>query len=121
MAYYIYITPATAIVQRGVKKCRNAHIHGDILLKKQNKNKEVEQLATWCSNHYLALNTMKTKEIIEDFRKTGQLSHSPLFIGNEEVERVSDFKFLVLTAAGDLLWGKNITSAIGRPQQRLSI
>lgn len=60
------------------KKCRNAHIHGDILLKKQNKNEEVEQLVAWCNNHNLALNTKKTKEIIEDIHKTGQLSHFSL-------------------------------------------
>lgn len=49
---------------------------------------------------------MKTKEITVGFCKTGQLSHSPLFIGNEEVERVSNFKFLGLTETEDLLWGK---------------
>lgn len=67
----------------------------------------------------MALNTKKTKGIIEDFRKTGQFSHSPLFIGKEEVERVSDFKFLGLTATEDLLWGKNSTLARGRAQKRL--
>lgn len=67
----------------------------------------------------MALNTTKTKEITVDFCKTGQLSHSPLFIGNEEVERVSNFKFLGLTVTEDLLWGKNITSAIGKAQRHL--
>ena len=55
--------------------------------------REVQLLATWCSSNNLALNTKKTMEVIVDFRKTGQLSHSTLLIGNEVVERASSFKF----------------------------
>ena len=55
---------------------------------------EIQLLAAWCSSNNLALNTKKIKEVIGDFRTTGQLSHSPLLIGNEVVERASSFKFL---------------------------
>ncbi len=44
---------------------------------------EVQHLALWCDNNSLVLNIKKTKEIIVDFRKTGQYNHSPLSIGNE--------------------------------------
>lgn len=68
--------------------------------------REVQLLAAWCSSNNLTLNTKKTKEIIVDFRKTGQLNHSPFLIGNEVVERVSSFKFLGVTVTEDLSWGK---------------
>ncbi len=51
-------------------------------------------LALWCDSNSLVLNIKKTKEIIVDFHKTGQCKHSPLSIGNEVVERVTEFKFL---------------------------
>lgn len=71
--------------------------------------KEVEHLATWCKEH----NTKKTKEVIVDFRKNGQL------FGSEEVQRVPSFKFLRLTVTEDLSWGINTNSAVGKAQQRL--
>ncbi|KAK0155002.1 RNA-directed DNA polymerase from mobile element jockey [Merluccius polli] len=81
--------------------------------------REVQLLTAWCSSNNLALNTKKTKEVIVDFRKTGQLSHSPLLIGNEVVERVSSFRFLGVTVSEDLSWGRNIASATAKAQQRL--
>ncbi|MEL6802586.1 MAG: reverse transcriptase domain-containing protein, partial [Bacteroidota bacterium] len=80
---------------------------------------EVEKMVAWCGDHNLVLNTSKTKEMIIDFRRTGCLSLSPLLIGNEEVERVSSFKFLGVTVADDLSWTTNTTSAVKKAQQRL--
>ena len=81
--------------------------------------REAERLVEWCGDHNLVLNTTKTKEVIIDFRRARHLSHSPLLIGGEEVERVSNFKFLGVTVADDLSWRTNITSAVGKAQQRL--
>ena len=81
--------------------------------------REAERLVEWCGDHNLVLNTSKTKEVIIDFRRARHLSHSPLLIGGEEVERVSNFKFLGVTVADDLSWRTNITSAVGKAQQRL--
>ncbi len=80
---------------------------------------EVQHLALWCDNNSLVLNIKKTKEIIVDFRKTGQYKHSPLSIGNEVVERVTEFKFLGVTVSEDLSWGTNTASVVGKAQQRL--
>ena len=80
---------------------------------------EIQLLAAWCSSNNLALNTKKIKEVIGDFRTTGQLSQSPLLIGNEVVERASSFKFLGVTVSEDLSWGRNIASATAKVQQRL--
>ena len=76
-------------------------------------------MVAWCGDHNLILNTSKTKEMIIDFRRTGCLSHSPLLIGKEEVERVSSFKFLGVTVADNLSWTTNTTSAVKKAQQRL--
>ena len=64
-------------------------------------------------------NQTKTKEVIINFHRARHLSHSPLLIGGEEVERVSNFKFLGVTVADDLSWRTNITSAVGKAQQHL--
>ncbi len=69
--------------------------------------------------HNLALNTKKTKEMIVDFRRSGQLTHPPLYIGREVVEKVKSFKFLGVTVAEDLTWGTNTASVLGKAQQRL--
>ncbi len=81
--------------------------------------REVENLAAWCKQHNLALNIKKTKEIIGDFRKLGQHNHPPLYTNGEEVERVSSFKFLDLTATEKLSWGPHMASVIRKGQQRL--
>ncbi|KAK0145307.1 hypothetical protein N1851_015800 [Merluccius polli] len=78
--------------------------------------REAERLVEWCGDHNLALNTTKTKEVIIDFHMARHLSHSPLLIGGEEV---SNFKFLGVTVADDLSWRTNITSDVGKAQQRL--
>ena len=50
----------------------------------------------WCADNNLALNTMKTKELIVDFRKKAG-THIPIHINGMEVERVASFKFLSWT------------------------
>ncbi len=82
--------------------------------------KETEHLATWCTEHNLALNIKKSKEVIVDFRKKGQPNHTPLFIGSEEVQHVPSFKFMGPTVSEDLSWGINTASAAGKAQQCLS-
>lgn len=52
-----------------------------------------------------------------DFWKSS--NHAPLAIDGEPVERVTSFKYLGLTVMEDLSWGCNITSAVGKAQQRL--
>ncbi|XP_039593233.1 uncharacterized protein LOC120515925 [Polypterus senegalus] len=53
---------------------------------------EVEQLTVWCTDNNLLLNTIKTKELVVDFRKK-KTDIKPLYIGGDYcVERVSDFQ-----------------------------
>ncbi len=80
---------------------------------------EVQHLALWCDNNSLVLNIKKTKENIIDFRKAGQYKHSPLSIGNEVMERVTEFKFLGVTVSEDLSWSTNTASVVGKAHQCL--
>lgn len=50
---------------------------------------EVLKLTAWCSMNNFALNTIKTKELISDFRKN---SADTIYINGEGVRRVNTFK-----------------------------
>ncbi len=54
---------------------------------------EVEQLAIWCSHNNLELNTLKTVEMIVDFRRNPP-AFPPLTIMDSTVAAVESFKFL---------------------------
>ena len=54
---------------------------------------EVARFIEWCSDNFLELNVKKTKEMITDFR-TSDVVHPPLYINNEVVEIVHEYKYL---------------------------
>ncbi|KAK3532941.1 hypothetical protein QTP70_004553, partial [Hemibagrus guttatus] len=62
---------------------------------------EVEQLAVWCSHNNLELNTLKTVEMIVDFRRNPP-ALPPLTIMDSTVAAVEPFKFLGTTISQDL-------------------
>ncbi|KAK3560705.1 hypothetical protein QTP86_014734, partial [Hemibagrus guttatus] len=79
---------------------------------------EIEQLAAWCSCNNLELNTLKTGEMIVDFRRyTPALP--PLTIMNSTVPTVESFRFLGTTISQDLKWDTHIDATIKKAQQRL--
>ena len=80
--------------------------------------KEVADLVAWCQDNNLSLNAEKTKEMIVDPRKRVEL-HTPLYIGEAEVERVKTFKFLGVHISEDLTWSHNTHHTIKKAQQRL--
>ena len=55
--------------------------------------KEVVRFTDWCTENFLELNVSKTKEMIVDFRQSS-VDHSPLLIGDQVVERVTEYKYL---------------------------
>ncbi|KAK3526833.1 hypothetical protein QTP86_000695 [Hemibagrus guttatus] len=79
---------------------------------------EIEQLAAWCSRNNLELNTLKTVEMIVDFRR-----NTPAFplltIMNSTVPTVASFRFLGTTISQDLKWNTHIDATIKKAQQRL--
>ncbi|KAK3508354.1 hypothetical protein QTP70_022935, partial [Hemibagrus guttatus] len=79
---------------------------------------EIEQLAAWCSLNNLELNTLKTVEMIVDFRRNTP-ALPPLTIMNSTVPTVESFRFLGTTISQDLKWDTHIDSTIKKAQQRL--
>ncbi|KAI4892528.1 hypothetical protein NFI96_005758 [Prochilodus magdalenae] len=81
--------------------------------------REVAELVDWCDYNNLSLNTDKTKKMIVDPRRRRQELHTPLFIGETEVERVQTFKFLCVHISEDLTWSHNTHYIVRKSQQRL--
>ena len=79
---------------------------------------EVLDLAAWCSENNLALNTKKPKEIIVDLRRTSR-DLAPLDTNGECVERVHTFWFLGVLSSADISWTDNIPALIKKAQQGL--
>ncbi|KAK3574325.1 hypothetical protein QTP86_005092 [Hemibagrus guttatus] len=79
---------------------------------------EIEQLAAWCSLNNLELNTLRTVEMIVDFRRNTP-ALPPLTIMNSTVPTVESFRFLGTTISQDLKWDTHIHSTIKKAQQTL--
>ncbi len=79
---------------------------------------EVKELAVWCSLNNLELNTLKTMEMIVDFRRNPP-ALPPLTIMNSTVTAVESFRFLGTTISQDLKWDIHIDSIVRKAQQRL--
>ncbi len=83
---------------------------------------EVMELAVWCSLNNLELNTLKTVEMIVDFRRNPP-ALPPLTIMNSTVTAVESvqctFRFLGTTISLDLKWDNHIESIVKKAQQRL--
>ena len=56
---------------------------------------EARNFTKWCEDNYLFLNVQKTKEMIIDFSKSQ--CHLPLYIKDEIVEVVNEYKYLGVT------------------------
>ena len=79
---------------------------------------EVKELAVWCTLNNLELNTLKTVEVIVDFRRNPP-ALPPLTIMNSTVTAVESFRFLGTTISQDLKWDIHIDSIVKKAQQRL--
>ena len=80
--------------------------------------REVEHLALWCSRYNLELNSLKTVEMIVDFRRSPP-SLPPLTILNSTVSAVESFRFLGSTISQNLKWEPNINTVLKKAQQRM--
>ncbi|KAI2666523.1 putative RNA-directed DNA polymerase from transposon BS [Labeo rohita] len=79
---------------------------------------EVKELAVWSSHNNLELNTLKTVEMIIDFRRNPP-PLPPLSIMDSTVATVETFKFLGSVISQDLKWVTHINSIVKKAQQRL--
>ncbi len=79
---------------------------------------EVKELAVWHSLNNLDLNTLKSMEMIVDFRRNPPALPS-LTIMNSSVTAVESFRYLGTTSSQDLKWDNHIESMVKKAQQRL--
>ncbi len=79
---------------------------------------EVKELVVWCSLNNLELNTLKTVEMIMDFRRNPP-ALPPLTIMDSTVTAVEAFRFLDTTIYQDLKWENHIESIVKKAQPRL--
>ncbi len=79
---------------------------------------EVKELAVWCSLNNLELNTLKSVEMIVDFRRNSP-ALPPLTTMNSTVTAVESFRFLGNTISQDEKWDTHIESIVKKAQQRL--
>ena len=79
---------------------------------------QISNFVSWCKDHFLQLNVSKTKEMIIDFRIEAQ-EHPRIFIDDQEVERVENYKYLGVHINNKLDWHHHSSSVISKINQRL--
>ncbi len=79
---------------------------------------EIKELAVWCSLNNLELNTLKTVEMIVDFRRNSP-ALPPLNIMNSTVAAVETFKFLGSIISQDLNWDTHIDSIVKKKPNKV--
>ena len=79
---------------------------------------EVMKFCKWCDDNYLNLNVSKTKEMLVDFRKIKSVI-SPLSIKDENVEIVSNYKYLGNIIDNQLTGIDNVKMLIKKANKKL--
>ncbi|KAK3521549.1 hypothetical protein QTP70_013077 [Hemibagrus guttatus] len=78
---------------------------------------EMDRLVSWCSMNNLELNSLKTVEMIVDFRKD-PAPLPPVILCDSPVISVESFRLLGTTITKELKWEQNIRSLTKKAQQR---
>ncbi|KAK3571332.1 hypothetical protein QTP86_007555 [Hemibagrus guttatus] len=78
---------------------------------------EMDHLVSWCSMNNLELNSLKTVEMIVDFRKD-PAPLPPVILCDSPVTSLESFRFLGTTITQELKWEQNISS-LTKAQQRM--
>ncbi|KAK3523794.1 hypothetical protein QTP70_010036 [Hemibagrus guttatus] len=79
---------------------------------------EIDRLVSWCSRNNLELNSLKTVEMIVDFRKN-PAPRPPVILCDSPVSSAESFCFLGTTITKELKWEQNIRSLTKKAQQRM--
>jgi len=79
---------------------------------------DVQMFVDWCSNNYLEINVKKTKEMLIDF-SVSKAVHSPLYINNELVETVKEYKYLGTIIDCNFNFNENTNSVFKKVNARL--
>ncbi len=84
-----------------------------------NNWEEINNLAEWCTENNLLLNVNKIKELIIDFRKKEEKTHSHVYVSGAKVEQVNSFRFLRISITENLSWTSHISTLVQKAQQPL--
>ena len=80
---------------------------------------QVDIFVEWCKLNYLELNVKKTKEMIIDFRKKNICIPDTIIIGDENIERVNEYKYLGFMIDNQLKGSCNTDMVTKKCNQRL--
>ena len=80
---------------------------------------QVDCFVEWCKINYLELNVKKTKEMIIDFRKKNISIPDTIKIGDENIERVNQYKYLGYMIDDQLKGSCNTDMVTKKCNQRL--
>jgi len=78
----------------------------------------VRRFVDWCDSNFLNLNVQKTKEMVIDFRRNASV-HECLVINAEEVEKISQYKYLGTIIDSRLDFGENVNLIYKKANSRL--
>ena len=79
---------------------------------------EVSNMAVWCQDNNLSLNVIKTKDMIEDYRKS-RTEHAPILIDGAVVAQVESFEFLGVHITNELSCSKYTKTVVKSARQCL--
>lgn len=79
---------------------------------------QVNHRVSWCIQNHLALNALKTVEILVDFRRRST-TPTPITLVDSPVSSLEYFRFLGTTITQDLNWERNICSLTKKVQQMM--
>ncbi|KAK3520904.1 hypothetical protein QTP86_003763 [Hemibagrus guttatus] len=79
---------------------------------------EMDHLVSWCNMNNLELNSIKTVEMIVDFRKDSA-PLPPVILCDSPLTSVECFRFLGTTITKELKWEQNIRSLTKKAQKRM--
>ena len=82
-----------------------------------NYRQEIEHFHEWCKANSLILNTLKTKEMVINFRKRPPFK--PVTLQGNDIDMVEEFKYLGIID-NKLTWKANTLARYSKAQQRLS-
>lgn len=90
------------------------------VLSAEQLNKDLERMKEWADQWLITFSPPKTKSMTISWKKP-KLNHPPLFMGNDQLENVNEFKHLGLTIQNDLKWGTHINNIVCHATKRLDI
>lgn len=79
----------------------------------------IQDFVDWCQWNCLQINTVKTNELVVDFRRRSHTPPTPVNIQGMDIERLDSYKYLGVHLNNKLDWTHNTMALYKRGQSRL--